>query len=213
MQIPRALTNVVRTINARTFGFDIDRFRGTLNRFPNDVGEVCLTFDDGPSGFATMEILDVLERFDVRATFFCTGRNAQRHPEVLTRMVGLGHEVGSHSMTHPNFNLAPLTLVYREMRECRRVLESIGHCRVRAFRAPHGRFGWEVRPIGRLVGTPYMIGWDVSPHHEWVDARQMADEIVRNTTSSIPPERRTPTGVPTSTSGMSTVTSSPATSS
>src|SRR5580658_1745711 len=86
-------------------------------------------------------------------------------------------------MTHPNFHLSPISLVYQEMKNSRRVLEEIGNCRVTSFRAPYGSFSWEVRPIGRLVGTPHLIGWDVAPRHDAVDPLSMAEIIIKGTSS------------------------------
>ena len=54
---------------------------------------------------------------------------------------------------------------------------------VSAFRAPHGRFSWEVRTIAVLVGMPHLIGWDVGPQHDDIDPVSMAAVIVQKTTS------------------------------
>ena len=62
---------------------------------------VALTFDDGPQPGSTGQILDILAELDVQATFFCVGRNAEAHPDLVRRMRSEGHAVGSHSYTHP----------------------------------------------------------------------------------------------------------------
>ncbi len=183
MKVSPTVAKLVRFVNERTIALDIDRLRGTVNRFQNETNQICLTFDDGPSGYSTARILEALARYKVPATFFCTGQNAERNPGLLRDITAQGHEVGSHSMTHPNFHLSPVRVVYQEMRNSRRVLEQIGGSRVCAFRAPHGRFSWEVRTIGRLVGTPHLIGWDVAPRHDALDAPAMADLVVAETTS------------------------------
>src|SRR5947207_5101622 len=86
-------------------------------------------------------------------------------------------------MTHPNFHLSPIAIVYQEMRNSRMVLEQIGNCRVALFRAPYGSFSWEVRLIGKLVGMPHLIGWDVSPQHDSKDPVSMAEIIIEKTSS------------------------------
>jgi peptidoglycan/xylan/chitin deacetylase (PgdA/CDA1 family) len=183
MRVSRKVAKLVHFVNERTIGFDIDNLRGVVSRFPNAEKQICLTFDDGPSGYSTAEILDCLDKYEIRATFFCTGQNAQKHPDLLRYLIRQGHEVGSHSMTHPNFHVSPISVVYREMRNSRRVLEQIGGCRVVSFRAPYGSFSWEVRPIGKVVGTPHLIGWDVAPQHDVTDPISMADVIVKETSS------------------------------
>jgi len=58
-----------------------------------------LSFDDGPDPVYTPQILDILARHEARATFFLIGANARRHPELVARIRGLGHEVGNHTDT------------------------------------------------------------------------------------------------------------------
>lgn len=66
---------------------------------PEDFKRVYLTFDDGPSIYTT-QILDVLDTYGVKATFFVTGKQAQTHPEWYQEIVGRGHSIGMHSYTH-----------------------------------------------------------------------------------------------------------------
>jgi peptidoglycan/xylan/chitin deacetylase (PgdA/CDA1 family) len=181
VKISRTAARLAHLVNDRTFAFDLDKVRGVISRFPNAKNQICLTFDDGPSGYATSEILDCLGQYAVCATFFCTGLNAQRHPELLQEIIRHGHEVASHSMTHPDFQRSPIAIVYREMKDSRRLLEKIGGRRVSSFRAPYGNFSWEVRPIGKLIGTPHLIGWDVAPNGR--DPVAMAEFIVKETAS------------------------------
>jgi peptidoglycan/xylan/chitin deacetylase (PgdA/CDA1 family) len=61
---------------------------------------VALTFDDGPMPGTTDLLLDCLADLEVTATFFCVGRNAERNPALLSRILAEGHAVGSHSLTH-----------------------------------------------------------------------------------------------------------------
>ena len=61
-----------------------------------------LTYDDGPSPSLTPRILDILRKFEVRATFFMLGSNALRYPDVADRIVGEGHETGCHTDQHLN---------------------------------------------------------------------------------------------------------------
>ncbi len=61
---------------------------------------VYLTFDDGPTPEITMKVLDMLAASHARATFFCIGRNAERHPEILARISAAGHALGNHTYSH-----------------------------------------------------------------------------------------------------------------
>lgn len=64
-------------------------------------GEVILTFDDGPSPSATLQVLDILEEECLKATFFMLGRKVSQHPEMVDQIVKAGHSVGSHTFSHP----------------------------------------------------------------------------------------------------------------
>ncbi len=64
---------------------------------------MALTFDDGPSPIFTRQVLDILKKYHINATFFVLGQNAKAHPQFLREMIAAGHVVGDHSMTHPVF--------------------------------------------------------------------------------------------------------------
>ena len=66
------------------------------------AGEIALTFDDGPHPTRTARVLEILAAAGVKATFFEIGRNAAAHPEISRQVVAAGHEVGSHTFTHPD---------------------------------------------------------------------------------------------------------------
>jgi peptidoglycan-N-acetylglucosamine deacetylase len=99
---------------------------------------VALTFDDGPVAGTTDRVLDMLAALDVPATFFCVGRNAERSPALLRRILQEGHAVGSHSLTHAD----PSTLSVRQLREeyvgGRAAVEQALGAAVQLFRPPHG---------------------------------------------------------------------------
>ena len=65
-------------------------------------GEIALTFDDGPDPEATPEVLEILDRRGAKATFFCIGRRAEAHPDLVAEIVRRGHQVENHSHEHSN---------------------------------------------------------------------------------------------------------------
>ena len=99
---------------------------------------VALTFDDGPMPGTTDAVLETLADLGVRATFFCVGRNAARHPALVHRILSEGHAVGSHSLTHaPAGNQSPRQLA-RDYVAGRRAVEDAAGRRVPLFRPPYG---------------------------------------------------------------------------
>jgi hypothetical protein len=63
---------------------------------------IYLTFDDGPTPGITDSLLQILERENVQATFFCLGRQVKDHPELFQKIKKEGHQLGHHSFSHPN---------------------------------------------------------------------------------------------------------------
>ena len=98
---------------------------------------VALTFDDGPSAEYTGAVLDVLTTQHVPATFFVLGQNAVRYPELLQRIYQEGHEIGSHSFSHPNLGAVGDPRVHLELNLTQRVLQSMCGRSTLLFRPPY----------------------------------------------------------------------------
>jgi len=100
---------------------------------------IALTFDDGPHPEFTPQVLDVLQRRGAQATFFLVGQKAERHRELVRRMLADGHEIGNHSMTHADFATLPLPAIDREVREAEELLRALGVTQPHIwFRPPKG---------------------------------------------------------------------------
>jgi peptidoglycan/xylan/chitin deacetylase (PgdA/CDA1 family) len=113
-----------------------------LNRLPAAAvarGHVCLTFDDGPHPQITRRVLELLERHQVRASFFCVGRKAEAHPEIVREIARRGHSVENHSHRHPHaFALYGISLLQREVETAQAALAAITGRAPQFFRAPMG---------------------------------------------------------------------------
>jgi peptidoglycan/xylan/chitin deacetylase (PgdA/CDA1 family) len=64
---------------------------------------IALTFDDGPSAKTTPALLDLLDKYEIKATFFVLGKNIEDHPEIAQNIYDSGHLLGNHSYDHPRF--------------------------------------------------------------------------------------------------------------
>ena len=100
---------------------------------------VYLTFDDGPSKEATLEILDILKNYDIKATFFVQGRNAVRYPDVLKSLYEAGHAIGNHSYSH-NYTLiySSEDAFWQDFNKCQETIQSIIGIEPNLFRFPGG---------------------------------------------------------------------------
>jgi peptidoglycan/xylan/chitin deacetylase (PgdA/CDA1 family) len=130
-----------------------------------DADEVVLTFDDGPNDAATPQLLEVLARHGVHATFFAMGDFARQKPEIARQVVAAGHVLGNHTMSHPRLSTASAARVRRELADCNAVLEEITGAAVKFFRPPYGaRRPYVLRAARELGLTPVM--WNVTGY-DW----------------------------------------------
>ncbi len=114
---------------------------------------IALTFDDGPHRKYTSEILDLLEIYDARATFFIVGENAEKNPNIVSRMSEEGHELAIHTYTHPLRSSVP-NLV-KEIRQTHETIYGITGFSPTLFRPVEGRYTDEL--IDAVVKEGYKV--------------------------------------------------------
>lgn len=99
----------------------------------SDPNQVALTFDDGPNGDTTLEILSLLHLHNAKATFFMLGKYVETNPYVVRAVAGAGHEIGNHTFSHPSTEYGDY-----EILACDEALESAGVKAPDLFRPPYG---------------------------------------------------------------------------
>ncbi|MES1199928.1 MAG: polysaccharide deacetylase family protein [Pseudomonadota bacterium] len=150
-------------------------------------GAVALTFDDGPDPRWTPQILDVLRRHGVKATFFVIGEAAVAHPDLIRRIVQDGDEIGNHSFTHPNMAHVGPERVRLELTSTQRALESITGRSVRLFRPPYnadadpGSEG-ELMPVLVANQSGYLAAGESIDPQDWQLSVRAADGSVHQLT-------------------------------
>lgn len=133
---------------------------------------IALTFDDGPSAATTPQLLDILKKKQVPATFFVVGTMAERAPEVLKRERVEGHEIASHTATHRSLATMSADEIRADRNNMNSIVERITGKGVGLIRPPYGALNDTSRGA---VGQP-MILWSVDPE----DWRDKNSETVRN---------------------------------
>jgi len=113
--------------------------RRLLGHGSRDQTQIALTVDDGPDPVYTPRILDIFRDHAVKATFFVVGGAAEQYPEIVLRMKKEGHEVGSHSYSHPYFHRLSWSGAIREVGMTGWVLDRILGEKCKLFRPPHGK--------------------------------------------------------------------------
>lgn len=123
-------------------------------RLPSaDRQEIALTIDDGPDPVVTPQVLDLLDRYGARATFFCIGEKAARHPELCREIVRRGHAIENHSQHHRHhFSVMGTRGITREVKAAQDTITSITGQRPRFFRAPAGLRNPFLEPVLARLG-------------------------------------------------------------
>jgi peptidoglycan/xylan/chitin deacetylase (PgdA/CDA1 family) len=133
-----------------------------LCRVPTDEPVAYLTFDDGPTPDLTPDLLNLLARYEARATFFLIGAHADSHPSLVRDLHEAGHTVGNHTWTHPDAWTVSTERIATEFRRTTRRLENLTGTSVRFLRPPYGH---PTGPMREWCAThrQQMVMWDVMP--------------------------------------------------
>jgi peptidoglycan/xylan/chitin deacetylase (PgdA/CDA1 family) len=144
-----------------------------------DPKEIALTFDDGPNDGVTERLLEILARYEVRASFFLIGRYVRQRPEIVRAIAAGGHVIGNHTMTHPWLAWQPAARIREELAGCNAAIEDVVGAPVRYFRAPHGaRRPAVLRTAAELGLVP--VQWNILPG-DWmaIGAEKIVARVVR----------------------------------
>lgn len=144
-----------------------------LTRLPASAAgrdEVCLTFDDGPDPEVTPRVLELLDRHQAKASFFCIGEKAAAFPETVTEIARRGHSVENHSYRHPRaFAFYGMSRLRREVDAAQAVIFSITGRAPDFFRAPAGFRSPLLDPVLAKCGLRYVSwtrrGYDAVRHN------------------------------------------------
>lgn len=137
----------------RTPKFVQSLFPNFLWRMPSDSKMVYLTFDDGPIPEVTPWVLDLLDEFGAKATFFCVGENVHKYPEVFNAVQERGHMVGNHTYNHLSGWQSENLPYFHNVRKCANMVHSD------LFRPPYGRL--RPKQIQFLQRHYKIVMWDV----------------------------------------------------
>ena len=138
---------------------------------------VALTFDDGPSGY-TMDILDTLEHYRSRASFFVLGSIVEQHQDIIYQAHQRGNEILGHSWSHENFNRLPSDQIASEITRTHDAITAIVGDAPRFYRPPYGSANANVRQVSEELGFS-IINWNVDPS-DWMltDPDEVYDSIM-----------------------------------
>jgi peptidoglycan-N-acetylglucosamine deacetylase len=164
LPVPAAAAAGTSVLGSAAGGEPRRHVRDILPAMSNDA--IALTIDDGPDPLWTPQILDLLRRNGVRATFSLIGRQAHAYPALVNRIIAEGHGVCNHSMTHPQpFSARSAAAIHQEIADAQSAIVDAGGMAPALFRAPGG--DWAAGVLSAVAGLALVpLGWDVDPR-DW----------------------------------------------
>lgn len=170
-QETEALTEPATETEAATEGEEI-----VYHSRHNDRMEIALSFDDGPHPRLTPVILEILEEYGIKATFFMVGENVGYYPAAARAVVEAGHEIGNHTFSHRKFGRMGRADMEREIVSCEEAIAALTERPVRFIRPPEGEMSETVRRVAGDLRYRVIL-WDVDTR-DW--AHTPPDEISRH---------------------------------
>lgn len=144
---------------------------------------VALTFDDGPDLHWTPQVLEVLSKYNAKATFFLVGRQVDKYPDMVKRIVDEGHAVGNHTWSHAQLPKLTPEQAREQMTSTDEALKKALGKGTYLFRAPYGAVNDNVKAVAAQQGQ-LIIGWSIDTK-DW--AGNTPDQIMNNVKQHIHP--------------------------
>ena len=153
------------------------------NSNKNNGKKIALTFDDGPHPRHTPEILDILDEYGIKATFFVIGVNVTNYPDALQETIKRGHEIGNHTYSHPHLCGADFNTLKNEIDKCESAISLLADYKPKLFRPPEGWIDNDVKTISAQYDYKVIL-WNIDTL-DW--AHTSPDKIVKNVTENVKP--------------------------
>lgn len=147
----------------------------------NKSGRVILTFDDGPDKHLTEKVLDILEKYNIKALFFIIGEKAKNNPEVLQKIYSNGHYIGNHTENH-NVFFAMLSSkkIGKEIDDCSNTIKQIVGTESNLFRPP---VGYMNPTIARALKKRHLrlISWNLRSFDTLLSSEKLLNRLLKKT--------------------------------
>ena len=145
--------------------------------------KVSITIDAAWGDESTLGILDILDKYNVRATFFLVGFWVDKHPNQVAEIDKRGHEIGNHSTTHPNMSTLSQEQIIKELTVTEKKISDITKKKPNLFRPPFGDYNDSLINVAKDLGY-YTIQWDIDSL-DWKELgiEPVVDKVLKNVSS------------------------------
>lgn len=150
---------------------------------PRNKKEIALTFDDGPSTRYTQKVLNILNKYNAKATFFLMGARAKALPHLVERIAAEGHAIGNHTYWHPNLTEGGVPQLDWEVKETNKVIKKITGRKTRLFRPPYGALNDKLAQRLKKMNMNAIL-WSVDSENWKEPPAKKMNKIVLNNTSA-----------------------------
>lgn len=175
LAISIVLTNCIISVTSA------NEARRVYSKNREKIGQVALTFDDGPHPKYTQDILDILEEYHITATFFVIGVNATLYPDALSAISESGCEIGNHTFTHENLRSSCCDDIKKELSQCEAAINERINVETKIFRPPQGAYTKALEDTAESMGYDIIL-WSIDTE-DW--AHTPADKIAQNVLNSL----------------------------
>ena len=139
---------------------------------------IALTFDDGPTKNVD-QLLPLLDKYNVKATFFLIGNEIEKHPDEAKKIVGAGHQIGNHTYSHKRMVLKSPSFIKEEIEKTDELIRIIGYTEEIDFRPPYGK---------KFIGLPYYLNkhnketimWSLDPETYYTSVNEKISYVMEN---------------------------------
>ena len=154
-----------------------------IYNYKNSSMKIALTFDDGPHPSQTIKILDILDKYGIKATFFAVGINVDNYGESLKEVARRGHEIGNHTNTHPKVSKLDYNALKDEFLSCQSKIKQNCNYSTNIMRPPEGMLDSGVKDIARELGYKVIL-WDIDTR-DWAKTppKKIAEHVVSKVSS------------------------------
>lgn len=144
------------------------------NNFKKIKRQISLTFDDGPDRQYTPKILDLLKRFEVKATFFLVGKKVRKNPDIVMRIFKDGHDIGNHTYNHPISPVFKHRVMEREIKLAGDAIKRITGERPFLFRPTWSPWDINAKKMLNMAGNLgyFPVRWSISSM-DWLGIRKV----------------------------------------
>ena len=142
--------------------------------------KIALTFDDGPHPRLTQKVLDILDKYSIKATFFVIGVNVKNYPKQLEMIIDKGHEIGNHTYSHNLLKSIPKEKIEKEISDTEKEIKNIRDYDLKLLRPPCGFYDEKLEKIAMDKGSKIVL-WSIDTL-DWshASAKNMSRKILKN---------------------------------